>query len=205
MKNRNLILLAKMLTVLFAPHYFPVVCLLVLMGFSYMRSFPLNYKIFVLAVVYVFTVAAPMLLIALYHRIMKHSVKQKQRRELRVVPYCVSIICYFACYHVMSFFIVPHFVVSVVVAAIFVQLVCLLCNNWHKVSTHSAAAGAMNGALMAFSMIFNFNPVWWLCLTLLLAGLVGSSRLVLRRHSLSEVMSGWGLGLVVGFFAILFL
>ena len=205
MKNKNLILLAKMLTVLFAPHYFPLLCVLVLMGFSYMRSFPLNYNVFVLAVVYLFTVAAPMLLISLYHRTMKHTVTQKLRRELRMVPYLISLVCYFMCYHVMSFFVVPHFVVSVVVAAICVQLVCLVCNNWHKVSTHSAAAGAMNGALMAFSFIFNFNPVWWLCLTLPLAGLVGSSRLVLRRHSLAEVMSGMGLGLVVGFVAILFL
>lgn len=205
MKDKNLILVAKMFTVLFAPHYFPLLCLLVLMGFSYMRSFPLNYKIFVLAVVYVFTVVAPMLLISLYHRMMKHTIKQRLRRELRMVPYCLSLFCYFACYHVMSFFVVPHFVVSVVIAAICVQLVCLLCNNWHKVSTHSAAAGAMNGALMAFSIIFNFNPTWWLCLTIIIAGAVGSSRLILRRHSLAEVQSGMVLGFVVGFGAILFL
>lgn len=205
MKDKHLILVAKMFTVLFAPHYFPLVCVLVLMGFSYMRSFPLNYKIFLLAVVYIFTIAMPMLLIGLYHKLMKHGIDDKSKRELRLIPYCISILCYFTCYHVMSFFVVPHFVISVVVAAICVQLVCLILNNWHKVSTHSAAAGAMNGALMAFGFIFNFNPEWWLCLTLLIAGAVGSSRLILRRHSLTEVNTGMAVGFVVGFLAILLL
>ena len=42
-------------------------------------------------------------------------------------------------------------------------------------------------------------------LTIIIAGAVGSSRLILRRHSLAEVQSGMVLGFVVGFGAILFL
>lgn len=205
MKDKNLILVAKMFSVLFAPHYFPLLCLLVLMGFSYMRSFPLNYKVCVLAIVYVFTILAPMLLISLYRRFTKRSVGLRSKREMRLVPYCISIACYFGCFYLMSSLVVPRFVISVVETAIFVQLACLMCNNWHKVSTHSAAAGAMNGALMAFSFIFNFNPVWWLCVTIIIAGIVGSSRMVLRRHSLAEVSSGFILGFLVGLLGILFL
>ena len=203
MKQKHIILIAKMFTVLFAPHYFPLVCLLILMGFSYMRSFPLNYKIFLLVVVYLFTLALPMLLISLYHKLAQHRQSQRNLREKRIIPYMISIASYFMCYYIMSYFIVPHFVVSVVLASILVQLVCLAINNRHKISTHCAAAGAMNGALMAFSLIFNFDPTWWQCLTLTIAGCVGSSRLILRRHSPAEVYTGLLVGFGIGFLAIL--
>ena len=204
MNNKQTLVLAKMFTLLFAPHYFPLLCLLVLMGFSYMRIFPLNYKIFLLIIVYLFTIAIPLLLIFLYRKVMGITRRQMSQREMRTMPYVISIMCYFVCYHVLTSLIVPHFVVSVVLASLFVQMACALVNCWYKISTHSAAAGAVNGALIAFSFIFHFNPIWWLCATLVIAGCVGSSRLLLRRHSLAEVNAGLLLGFFVGLFSILF-
>ena len=204
MTNKQILVLAKMFTLLFAPHYFPLLCLLVLMGFSYMRIFPLNYKIFLLIIVYLFTIAIPLLLIFLYRKVVGITRRQMSQREMRTMPYVISIMCYFVCYHVLTSLIVPHFVVSVVLASLFVQMACALVNCWYKISTHSAAAGAVNGALIAISFIFHFNPIWWLCATLVIAGCVGSSRLLLRRHSLAEVNAGLLLGFFVGLFSILF-
>jgi membrane-associated phospholipid phosphatase len=51
--------------------------------------------------------------------------------------------------------------------------------------------------LLAFSAIFMFNPVKWLCLVMIIAGLVGTSRMILRQHSLEQVVGGF----MVGFFA----
>ena len=204
MTNKQILVLAKMFTLLFAPHYFPLLCLLVLMGFSYMLIFPINYKIFLLILVYLFTIAIPLLLISLYRKVVGITRHQMSQREMRTMPYVISIMCYFLCYHILTSLIVPHFVVSVVLASLFVQMACALVNCWYKVSTHSAAAGAVNGALIAFSFIFNFNPMWWLCATLIIAGCVGSSRLLLRRHTLAEVNTGLFLGFFVGLFTILF-
>ena len=201
--NKQTLVVAKMFTLLFAPHYFPLLCLLVLMGFSYMRIFPLNYKVFLLTLVYVFTICLPLLLISLYRKLVGITRHQMSQREMRTMPYVISIICYFLCYHILTSLIVPHFVVSVVLASLMVQMACALVNCWYKVSTHSAAAGAVNGALIAFSFIFNFNPIWWLCATLVIGGCVGSSRLLLRRHTLAEVNTGLALGFAIGLFTIL--
>ena len=84
---------------------------------------------------------------------------------------------------------------SVLIAALVVQVACAIVNVWVKVSTHTAAIGGMAGALVAFSLIFSFNPVWWLCLIILVSGLVGTSRMILRQHSLGEVVGGFLLGL----------
>lgn len=88
-------------------------------------------------------------------------------------------------------------------AALVIQILCAIINVWWKISTHTAAIGGVTGALLAFSFLFAFNPVWWLCLTILVAGLLGSSRIILRQHTLPQVLTGYAIGLLAGFFIIL--
>lgn len=205
MKEKYLIYTSKLFSMLFAPFYFPVLAFLILFIFSYMKLLPLNYKLMVLAIVYCFTVALPLLAIYAYRRLNGLHRHQMTRREMRSVPYFIFIISYGCCLYLLTQMHIPHFMISILYGAFVLQIICALINNWVRISTHSAAAGAMNGALLAFSIIFNFNPLWWLCLTLLIAGCVGTSRLILRQHTLSEVNLGMGVGFVVGFVCILLL
>ena len=100
---------------------------------------------------------------------------------------------------------IPYSIGSIVVAALMIQMVCALINIKWKISTHSAGIGGVAGALIAFAEIFAFNPVWWLCLVLLLAGLVGTSRMILRQHTLAQVVCGFFVGMVCSFIAVLFI
>jgi membrane-associated phospholipid phosphatase len=68
-----------------------------------------------------------------------------------------------------------------------------------------AAIGGVAGALMAFAELFSFNPVWWLSLLFILSGILGSSRLILRQHTLLQVVVGFFLGVFCGMISILFL
>ena len=99
----------------------------------------------------------------------------------------------------------PHFMSSIVVAALMVQISCALINVWWKISEHTAAIGGMGGALFAFAEYLGFNPVWWLCLIFIVAGLVGTSRMILRQHSLSQVVGGFWVGFVSAALAIFLL
>ena len=120
-----------------------------------------------------------------------------------MVPYIISILCYSACFYVMSVRNVASFMGRIVIAALVIQVLCAVINVWWKISTHTAAIGGVVGALMAFSVLFYFNPVWWLCLVFFVAGLVGTSRMILLQHSLLQVVSGFGVGLVSAFLIIL--
>ena len=99
----------------------------------------------------------------------------------------------------------PHFMSSIVVAALAVQIVCALINVWWKISTHTAAVGGLGGALFAFSCYLGFNPVWWYCIIFLIGGIVGTSRMILRQHSLSQVVVGFWVGVFCSAIAILFI
>jgi membrane-associated phospholipid phosphatase len=97
----------------------------------------------------------------------------------------------------------PYFMRSIVVCALIIQIVCALVNVWWKISTHTAAIGGVAGALFIFSEVFRFNPTWWFCLVLILAGILGSSRMILRQHTLSQVVVGFLVGFFCAIFAIL--
>ena len=80
------------------------------------------------------------------------------------------------------------------VVALAIQMICAFINVWWKISTHTAAIGGVAGALVSYSVAFNFNPLWWLCLVLMMAGAVGSARMILRQHTLSQVVTGFLIG-----------
>lgn len=204
MNDKYIIQASKVVSLLFKPFYFPVIAFLALLLFSYMSLLPMSVKVTVAVVVYVFTVALPLLAIYLYRKINGWTRHQASRRTNRLVPYVLSMICYGCCLYVMTRMRMPHFMNGILVGALAIQLVCAVINNWFKISTHSAAAGGVIGALLAFSLIFSFDPTWWLCITIIMAGAVGSSRIVLRQHTLSQVAVGTLVGLVCGFVSILY-
>lgn len=197
-------LVAKAVSLVSSPFYLSVVGLAVLFTFSYLNQMPLIFKLIVVLTTYLLTVAMPKALISAYHRYHGWSPFELSQREKRMIPYIVSIICYFLCYYMMTFFHVPHLMGSIVVAALVVQIACAMVNVWWKISVHMAAIGAMTGGLMAFSAKFMFNPVWWLCALFLFSGLVGSARLTLRQHTLRQLNVGYIVGLLSGFLTIMF-
>ena len=203
MRKINIMMAARAMSVESTPFYLPVIGLAALFSFSYLTLLPWSYKLLVVAMVYLFTVLLPTLLIHLYRKYQGWSLLDIGAKERRMVPYVISILCYFACFYLMNVLHIPRFMSSILVAALIIQVVCALINVWWKISTHTAAIGGVAGALISFSLIFSFNPVWWLCIVIILAGMVGTSRMILRQHSLFQVVAGFLVGLLSAFYMIL--
>ncbi len=197
------LLASRIISMIFTPFYLPMVGLVALFVFSYLSMLPWQYKFSILLVVYVFTIFMPTYLIHLYRKYQGWSHIELGIKERRVVPYVISILCYFGCYYFLNSVHVPHVIGGIVVVAMVVQVLCALINVWWKISTHTAAIGGVAGGLVAFSFKFAFNPVWWLCLVLILAGMVGTARMILRQHSLFQVVMGFLTGFFCAFYMIL--
>lgn len=194
MKEKNIIFTARIMSMIFTPFYLPIVGLIALFIFSYMSLLPMMYKLVMLAMVYLLTVVAPSLLIHLYRLCQGWTPHELGRKERRLVPYIISIVCYFACFFWMEYRNTPRVISIIVVVALTIQMVCALINIWWKISTHTAAIGGVAGGLVSYSIAFSFNPLWWLCFVLILAGAVGTARMILRQHSLSQVVGGFLIG-----------
>lgn len=198
-----LVMLAQAVSSLYSPFYLPVVAFLVLFMFSYLKLLPITTKIMLALMVYFFTILLPHLTIYLYRRLNGWTRHQMSRRERRYVPYVLSIISYGALLYLFFNIHMPRFAIGVIVGALVIQVICVIVNSRIKISTHAAASGGVIGALIAFSYIFSFDPTWWLCLAVLLCGMVCTARLILRQHTYAEV--GWGVlvGVLSGSVSIL--
>ena len=194
MKEKNIIFTARIMSMIFTPFYLPIVGLIALFIFSYMSLLPMMYKLVMLAMVYLLTVVVPSLLIHLYRLCQGWTSHELGRKERRLVPYIISIVCYFACFFWMEYRNTPRVISIIVVVALTIQMICALINIWWKISTHTAAIGGVAGGLVSYSIAFSFNPLWWLCFVLILAGAVGTARMILRQHSLSQVVGGFLIG-----------
>ena len=101
-REKEIILVARIMSMVFTPFYLPIVGLVVLFVFSYLSMFSWPYKLQVLLLTYLFTILLPTLLIHLYRRYQGWNLIELGHRERRMVPYVISIICYFTCIHVME-------------------------------------------------------------------------------------------------------
>lgn len=203
MKIRNIITLAKAVSLISSPFYLPIIGLTALFLFTYLSLLPFFYKVVALLMVYVFTIFMPTTLIRLYNSYHGWTPFELGSRERRIIPYVVSILCYFLCYYLMTLRHMPHLMGSIVVTALATQVMCAVINMWWKISVHMAAIGAMAGSLVSFAVIFMFNPVAWLCVIILLAGLIGSARMILRQHTLPQIYVGFIIGVIIGFITVM--
>lgn len=199
---KRMILAARIISMIFTPFYLPLVSLVALFIFSYMSRLPLFYQLKVVILVYLFTVFLPSILIHLYRRYQGWTTFQMGRKERRMVPYIIAIMCYFTCYYLMTVMRIPQFMANIVVTALAIQVVCAIVNIWWKICIHMAGIGGMAGALLAISLVFQFNPLWWLSVIILVAGLIGTARMILRQHSLRQIVGGFVVGAVCGFLLI---
>ena len=204
-REKQIIIAARVVSMVFTPFYLPILGLVALFFFSYLSQYLPSYKFFVLAVVYFFTILLPTFLIHLYRRYQGWSLIELGHKERRIVPYLISILCYYTCLYIMEQMHIPYFMRSIVASALVIQIVYALINVWWKISTHTAAIGGVAGALLIFSELFNFNPMWWFSLVLLVAGILGTSRMILRQHSLAQVVGGFLIGFFCAVLTIVYL
>lgn len=203
MNDKYLILTAQAVSLVFSPFYLPLVAFLVLFFFSYLSYTSLPYSLGIVGMVYVFTILVPRLGIYLYRKVNGWTSHQLGRKERRYVPYAISIASYATLLYIMDNLRMPRFTLGIVAGALAIQVVCALINSWIKISTHSAASGGVIGALIAFSLMLGFDPTFWLCVCIILAGMVSTARLILRQHTLLELGLGTVVGILCGFFCLL--
>lgn len=197
--DRTLIRSARVISMVFTPFSIPFLAFLVLFIFSYLRIMPIQYKLIVLGVVYCFTILMPTLTIFLYRKINGFGPDELAERQKRFMPFVLTIISYVFCLLMMHRLNIPWYMSGIILAALVVMIVCVIVNLWWKLSEHMAGAGAVIGGLVAFSALFGYNPVWWLCLFILVAGVLGTARITLQHHTPGEVMGGFAVGLVCTF------
>ena len=194
--DRTLIRTARVISDIFTPFSIPFLAFLILFLFSYLRIMPIQYKLIVLGVVYCFTILMPTLTIFLFRKINGFSPEDLGERKRRFMPFLLTITSYVFCLVMMHRLNIPWYMTGIILAALIMMVICIVVNLKWKLSEHMAGVGAIVGGLVSFSALFGYNPVWWLCLFILIAGVLGTARIILQHHTLGEVLVGFAVGLI---------
>lgn len=194
--DRTLLGIARSISIIFTPFTIPTGAFLILFLFTYLRIMPIQYKLIVTGIVFCFTILMPLLTIYLFRKI--HGLKHHElsNREKRYVPYLLTIISYAFCFIMMHRLNIPWYMTGIILTVLLMMIVFLIVNLKWKLSEHLGGAGAVVGGLISFSALFGYNPVGWLCVFIIVAGVLGSARIILGHHKLCEVLFGFVVGLV---------
>lgn len=117
------------------------------------------------------------------------------KREQRFMPLLLTIIAYLFCSIIMLKRGLPWYMNGIILASLMILLIHILINTWWRVSEHMAAIGGVMGGIIAFSGLFLYDPIKWICVFTLIAGALGTARIILGHNNLGEIFAGFIIGL----------
>jgi len=210
--------LAHFISWVFNPLTLPIYALMMVMYIPSDHQFfepyciyliPDESKIAILKMFIFFGVAAPgVVFYWMYKNNQIESIEMNTQKERRLPIIFMFIFCTML-YLLILFFsgkssILPSYIFSLPLSGAIVAAVFYFLNRWKKVSLHSASAGIMVGFIFAFILHHSAFQMWMLSLTFLISGLIMTTRLYLKKHSLNEVVIGWVLGTFITFTTVYF-
>lgn len=202
MLNRRFYKALRLISALCTPFVAPFLAFVVLFFFTYLAILPLSYRLLVLLIVYLFTIFLPAMGFHLYRRLMGWKLSAWRDRRKRLVPYAITLFCYLLCYFVMQRMSLPRYMYGIIMGVVVATALSALANFRWKVSEHMIPLGGGTAGVVIFSFLLNYNPLVLLSVFILLSGVVGSARIILKHHTATEVFWGYAIGFLSLFFAL---
>lgn len=198
--------IARLISILFHPLLIPSIGFLLLFkATGYLSYIPLEMKRLVLLITFLTTCLLPLLSIGMLTSFTKNfDVAMSTSRE-RIVPLLIT-----GAYYYMGYFLLGRLPITglfrlYLLGAVVVILAVLVISFYWKISIHLLAVGALLGGVLALSFRFALNPVLLIVYLLVIAGLVGYSRIFLEKHKPAQVYAGFVLGWFVMYFVVFFI
>ncbi|MDE5881498.1 MAG: hypothetical protein K2H60_07175 [Muribaculaceae bacterium] len=194
---------SNLLSWVLVPLLMPVYGLMLAFGLSILDVAPMGMRIAFTLIVAGICVFVPMVLILLLKKIgMIEDVGLNGRQE-RLVPYIITIVCFGVTAWFMAAKGAPLWLSLFFAGGALATVICTVVNFWWKISAHAAGIAGVVALLIRIEKDGSAEPelFFWLILTLLLTGLLGSARVWLGRHTVWQVLAGY----TVGFCSVFFL
>jgi len=187
----------QIISVVFHPLLVPTYALLVLTNLPshFFLSMPPNYRILITVFVLLTTFVMPALILVILKKFDVVKSFEMPERQERVLPLIMVSAFFYLTYYLLKQSEQNSVITLFMIGATMLVLLCLIINYFTKISIHATSWGGFLGALLGFSLFFRVELTFWLYLVILVAGLVGTARLVLKVHTPGQVFGGFVLGI----------
>lgn len=193
---------ARVFSTVFSPLLVPTYGIILAFSLTVLCLLPASTRWGVSAVVFVATCIIPLASILSLWKLKFISEPNLNNRTERTIPYIITGLCYLASGIYLWRLHAPSWLYAFMFGGAIAVGVCIIVNHWWKISAHMAASAGLLAMLMRMlSDGVSVSP-WGMCVWItaicLMVGCVGTSRLILERHSPLQVAAGT----MVGFLAV---
>ena len=194
--------LAKAVSYLFHPLLMPTFGFLLLMntGF-YFSLISFDAKKFILLIVVVSTFMLPLISIGFMLFTSRFKLDLDKHSD-RIFPMLSTAVCYYLGYYFLGRIPIYPIYRLVLIASILTIAVLLIISLKWKISAHLAGIGGLIGAFLALSFRLNINSSVLLGSLILIAGLTGASRILLKKHTPVQIYAGFFIGFAINYLLI---
>lgn len=193
--------IARFFSTLLSPLFMPTYGIFLALWVSTLCYLPVGTRLTVLIVIFGITCILPIIFIAVLHSFGKIQDKQLNSRTDRPLPYIFLIICYIGGYFYMAHIHSPQWLSLFMLGGATAALLSCIVNFWWKISAHMAGIGGLVALLFRIHTdgLGAFELLWIICGTIILVGILGSSRIALKRHTFWQVIAGFANGFICVF------
>lgn len=202
-----LVILAKFISYVFHPLFIPTYIFLFLMQqvpyeFAGISPWQLKMRLFGL---FWLTAFFPAFAVFLLWRLkFSESIFLRTKKE-RIIPFVITMFFYWWMYYLSRNFADQPAVLKFFFMGIFIATsLGLVINNFIKISLHAMAAGGGAMAMILFSYYYQVPFGFFISLSLILTGLICTSRLLVSDHTNAEIYYGLLVGAGCQLIAYLF-
>lgn len=197
---------SNVLSIVFSQLFMPVYAMVIALTATPLLWIPLRTRLMSLGVVALLTAVLPILLLYSLKAAGKISDIDITNRKQRTLPILMMLFCYgLTLWYIIGVHAPAWLVMFFVggIASVIVLGIVTVVLKW-KISMHGAGMGAIIGFVFAL-MYYNLTlgePLWLLIVAVLVAGLVGSARIILNKHTIWQVVAGTTVAAVITWGAV---
>lgn len=202
-----MIKLARFFSAIFSPLLMPTYGIFLAMWVSVLAFLSLDTRLAVLGVIFGITCLIPAIFIFLLYRLKYIKDLGLNIQHERWLPYIFMMLCY----TIAALYLIDHhapiWMSSFVWGALVAVIISFFVNFKWKISGHMAGIGgvvAMLCYLQATSLSI-VNITWIICIAIIISGIIGTSRILLDRHTLAQVLVGFANGFICVWLASMFI
>ncbi len=195
--------LSLFISSVFQPLLMPIYSVALLFVYTYFKFVYAQHFVSLLTTTALFTFLIPGVIIYFFMLMGVISDLSLPKRSDRFAPYAVTMISFsFLIYYFFKLGL-PTWFLMMLGASIIVMILATIITLWWKISAHMFGISSLIGGVMAVCyFVEKSNPSYLFIILFILAGMVGTSRIILKRHTPSQVYAGFLLGFLVSFVSV---
>ncbi len=187
--------IAQTISYLLHPALMPLYTTLIfLWGNTLFRFMPNYLKWYIVGIVILSTLLAPMAFLLLLKALgIIRSYGLKTQAD-RIIPLLMTAVCYIACTLLLQKIMGSTLLYAFFIGISFIVIAATIITYYWKISLHVTGIAATVTMLYMVSLQGTGNLASWTVLFLLLSGILASARLWLGKHNLKQIGAGFVLG-----------